>query len=125
MAIISIEDIIQNNKKIEIEKKKTLKLHLKQFGKEVIVRKITFEEFMEIDGKNADDEVIYNCLIEPKLNSDELVNKLMCRENPIEIVKKVFDRNTIKALSSKILEFSNLVSKDKDLVTEVIDDIKN
>lgn len=125
MAIISIEDLIQNNKKIDIEKKKILKLYLKQFRKEVIVRKITFEEFMEIDGKNADDEVVYNCLINPELNSDELVNKLMCRENPIEVVKKVFDRSTIKALSSKILEFSNLVSKDKDLVVEVIDDIKN
>lgn len=125
MAIITIEDLLKNKKKIEEEKNKLITLKLKEFDGEVKAKKLTFEEFMEIGEVDADEEVIYNCLVQPNLKVDELILKLNCQNNPIEVVKKVFSRKTIKALSSKILEHSELISKDKDLVFVVIDDIKN
>jgi hypothetical protein len=125
MAIITIEDLLKNKKKIEEEKNKLITLKLKEFDGEVKAKKLTFEEFMEIGEIDADEEVIYNCLVQPNLKVDELILKLNCQNNPIEVVKKVFSRKTIKALSSKILEHSELISKDKDLVSVVIDDIKN
>lgn len=125
MAIITIDDLLKNQKKIDEEKNKTFTFYLKELDGEVKAKKLTFEEFMEIEGKNADDEVIYNCLVQPNLKTDELINKLGCKDNPVEVVEKILSRKTIKALSTKILEYSDLVSKDKDLVSIVIDDIKN
>ena len=48
MAIITIEDLLKNKKKIEEEKNKLITLKLKEFDGEVKAKKLTFEEFMEI-----------------------------------------------------------------------------
>lgn len=123
--LITIDDLLKNKKIMEEKANVTLKLYLKELDGEIEVRKITFEEFMEIQGKLGDDEIIYNCCKSPNFKSDELINALEAKENPIEGVQKVLSRKTIKRVAAEILAFSDLISNDKDLVKIVKDDIKN
>lgn len=123
--LITINDLLKNKKAMEERANQTLKLHLKEIGGEIEVRKITFEEFLEIKGSLGDDEIIYNCCKSPNFKSDELINALEVKENPIEGVGKVLSRKTIKRVAAEILTFSDLISNDKDLVKVVKDDIKN
>ena len=123
--LITIDDLLKNKKAMEERANQILKLHLKEIGGEIEVRKIKFEEFLEIKGNNGDDEIIYNCCKSPNFKSDELINALGVKENPIEGVQKVLSRKTIKRVAAEILAFSDLITNDKDLVTVVKDDIKN
>lgn len=123
--LITIDDLLKNKKAMEEKANQSLKLHLKEIGGEIEVRKITFEEFLEIKGNLGDDEIIYNCCKSPNFKSDELINALEVKENPIEGVQKVLSRKTIKRVAAEILTFSDLITNEKDLVTVVKDDIKN
>lgn len=123
--MITINDLLNNKKKMEEKANKTLKLHLKELNGDIEVRKITFEEFMEINGQYADDEIIYNCCKVPSFKDNTLIESLGVKENPVEGVAKVISRSTIKKIATEILKFSELVTNDKDLVTIVENDIKN
>jgi hypothetical protein len=123
--LITIDDLLKNKKVMEEKANKTLKLHLKELNGDVEVRKITFEEFLEIQSNLGDDEIIYNCCKSPNFKSDELINALEVKENPVEGVQKVLSRKTIKRVAAEILKFSDLISNDNDLVTIVENDIKN
>lgn len=125
MSVITIEDLLNNKKKMELESAKTLVLNLKELDGDIEVRKLTFDEFLEIEGDRGDDEIIYNCCINPSFKDEKLVQALGVKENPIEGVEKVLSRKTIKRMTAEILKFSNLLSYDKDLVTVVADEVKN
>lgn len=122
--LITIDDLLKNKKIIEEKANETLKLHLKELNGEIVVRKINFEEFLEIKGDLGDDEIVYNCCKNPNFKSDELLNLLGVKENPIEGVQKVLTRKTIKKVASEILKFSDLIAEE-DTVTIVENDIKN
>lgn len=123
--LITIDDLLKNKEIIDEKANKTLKLHLKELDGEIEVRKITFDEFLEIKGNLGDDEIIYNCCKSPNFKSDELINSLNVKENPVEGVQKVLTRKTIKKVATEILKFSDLIVNEDDLVTIVNNDIKN
>lgn len=125
MSLISINDLIMHSKKIENDKKDKIKLKINELDGEMIFRKLTFEEFLEIKGPKSDDEIIYNCCLEPNLKSDELINKLGCGDNPIDVVEKIFTRATIYKISLEILNKSGLMLDKKGLVEIVADEVKN
>lgn len=125
MALITINDLLNNKKKMDAEASKTLKLHLKELDGEMELRKLSFDEFLEIEGAKADDEIVYNCSKSPNFKDENLVQSLGVKENPVEGVEKVLSRSTIRMISGEILKFSKLVTSNKDLVTIVDEEVKN
>jgi len=127
--LITIDDLLGNAEKLEA-KAKEIGLHkvkLKKLGKAIEIKKVKYQEWMDIlDTKDADldAELIYAAC--DTLHDRELINSLGCQDNPIEVVRKVFDRQTSHHLADYILEYSGLkIGVSKNYIEKVVDDIKN
>lgn len=127
--LITIEDLLGNAEKI-IKADKEIGLHkvkLKKLDKEIEVKKVPFQEWMDIletKGTDLDAELIYSAC--DMLHDDNLIESLGCTDNPIKVVRKVFNKQTVHHLSDYILEFSGLkIGDSDDFIEKVVSDIKN
>lgn len=127
--LITIDDLLGNAEKItKTDKEVGLhKIKLKKLDKEIEVKKVPYREWMDILGtKDADldAELIYSAC--DMLHDDTLIEKLGCKDNPINVVRKVFDKQTSHHLADYILEFSGLkIGNGEDYIEKVVSDIKN
>jgi len=129
MPLITIEDLLGNAKEIEKKEKATEKhtVKLKKLDKELEIRKVAYKEWMDILDSSEDDkdaEIIYSAC--EMLHDEHLIERLECKDNPTEVVRKVLDKRTVFHLAKYILDYSELSpGSPKDFVEKVLSDIKN
>lgn len=127
MAVLSIGDLIKNAQK---DKRTYLTLELAEFGGEVKLRVPTASEMLEYSEKyetenkaeveNFVNELVYTSFVEPKLNSEELLQTMKCVGNPYSVVDKIFADSKFK-----IFELLIGAMDSGEEVVKKIDIIKN
>ncbi len=123
MSIVTIDMLLGNKKKIEEESNKKLKLQIAELGGEILIRKITLDEFIEHD---KDSDFVYIACVEPNFKEEKLIEKTGSKLSPSSVVEKVLTAKTIRAIAREILEFSDLKEiNGENLATRVENDIKN
>lgn len=125
--MLSIEKLLEIKNSERGAKKEVVEtLILKEFGEKVKVRIPSPAEIQDYIKGNADEDmenIIYNCMIEPKLSNDALINAYKCENTPFKVVEKVFARETILHLGNHIIEGSNAML-EKYAIEKIVD-IKN
>lgn len=125
--LITIDDLLGNARELDKPKDDRFKVKLKKLNKEIEMRKLSFSEWtdiLETSNEDKDAEVIYTVC--SMLHDDTLITRLKCKNNPIDVVRKVFDRKTVYHLAQYILEISDLAfGKSEDYLEKVESDIKN
>lgn len=82
-------------------------------------------EYLDIlssDSNDKDAETLYGACIEPKLNSDSIINSLECKDNPELVVNKLFTHAEKTSIVKLLLEESGITGDN--LITKVAEDIK-
>ena len=123
MKNITVEMLLENNKKIE--NKNIIKVKVKELGGAVLELEVLSRmEILDILSSNStdkDSELIYTA---GKIFKDEkLITKLGCQMNPIEVVPKVLSQSTIVNISELLMKKAGW--NEKFTVEEVVDEIKN
>lgn len=123
--IVTVEDLLGQAKKRE--DKKTFKVYVTELDREIECNAISRKEYLDIvfsGTKDEDSEIIYNSC--PIFRNDDLIKKLKCELNPVDVVDKVLSASSIYALTKLILQQSEIengaVSKYVKLMEN---DIKN
>jgi hypothetical protein len=125
MAIVSIEDILTKSKELEKNQEKALEIEIKRLGGSIKLKKISRMEYLDIlssDSNDKDAETLYGACIEPKLNSDSIINSLECKDNPELVVNKLFTHAEKTSIVKLLLEESGITGDN--LITKVAEDIK-
>ncbi|NOW03234.1 hypothetical protein [Clostridium beijerinckii] len=131
--MLTIEKLIKDKKDIlkpaEKQKEVKEKLHIKSLDDDIEIVS-TDEDFVRECIDRADDKVsaeerlIYYCVSNPSLKSEELLKAYDCSDDPFGIVKKVFKKKeTIRAIANEIINISGVDLSSG--VTRVLDNIKN
>ncbi|MGL5745807.1 MAG: hypothetical protein ACRCXX_11785 [Cetobacterium sp.] len=125
--MLSIQKLLEIKKSERGAKEDVVEtLLLKEFGDNVKVRIPSPTEIQDYIKGNADDDmenIIYNCMIEPKLSSNELITAYACENTPFKVVSHVFARETILHLGNYIIEGSNAMLES--FTVQKVVDIKN
>lgn len=125
--LITIDDLLGNARELDKPKDDRFKVKLKKLNKEIEMRKLSFSEWTDISetsNEDKDAEVIYTVC--SMLHDDTLITRLKCKNNPIDVVRKVFDRKTVYHLTQYIFEISELAfGNSEDYLEKVVSDIKN
>ena len=125
MAIVSIEDILTKSKELEKNQEKALEIEINRLGGSIKLKKISRMEYLDIlssDSNDKDAETLYGACIEPKLNSDSIINSLECKDNPELVVNKLFTHAEKTSIVKLLLEESGITGDN--LITKVAEDIK-
>lgn len=125
MVIVSIEDILTKSKELEKNQEKALEIEIKRLGGSIKLKKISRMEYLDIlssDSNDKDAETLYGACIEPKLNSDSIINSLECKDNPELVVNKLFTHAEKTSIVKLLLEESGITGDN--LITKVAEDIK-
>lgn len=121
--LVTAEMLLENSKKINNEDRKKVKIFVKELDGEIECELLNKEDYTDLilsKEKDKDSEVIYNsCSI---FRDDKLIDKLGCKNNPINVVGKVLKDPTIYKLSDIILIASGY--GDTDLV-KLVEETKN
>lgn len=126
MAILTLNNLLEKSKEWDKNLKKDLIVTVERLGGDVKLKKISKFEYFDIiesDFKDKDAELLYNCCIDPKLSSDEVLNSFDCRDNPEEVVNKIFTHAEKTELAELVLKESGILGKD--IISKVSSDIKN
>ena len=125
--LITIDDLLGKAKELkEVEKAKGY-VKVKGYGKSIEIGKISVKEWADImDGSavDKDAELVYSACL--ALHDSHLIERLGCRNNPVDVVRKVFDNATVFHLANAIFEFSGLkTGLAEDHIEKVVEEIKN
>lgn len=124
MKVLTVQDLIHKKGIIEEDRKELINIDIKGLGV-FKFRKPTAEEIEMIyqQEKNGEELLIQTCSEQPNLADLELRKAFGMeeRENPIKIVKKIFNYGQIQGIAGKLLEASGL--NDKEI--KVVDEVKN
>ena len=125
--MLSIEKLIEKQCKSE---EKTIVIHIDQLGDDVKIRVPFMEEFKELLEKHKDNQanvkfdLVYQNMIEPKLNDDKLLTHFNCKDKPYLVVERIFGGAISDNISALILD-----EREKDntvkIVNDKIDAVKN
>ncbi|MGL5050910.1 MAG: hypothetical protein ACRC6E_09850 [Fusobacteriaceae bacterium] len=126
--MISIQDLIKlAQEKKTGGRKEIVEMFVKELNGNIKVEIPTPSELAELlEGKKEDEQamnVVYNCVIEPKLNDEILIQTLKCKEVPMQVVTKIMSRETLFQIAMMITNKSN--EKMSEYRVELIDTIKN
>lgn len=126
MAIVTIEDLLRNKKKLEEKAERTLKIEVEELGGEIVVRVPGVAEMMETLEKNVSSmeqakEIVYYNMVTPNLKDDILITNLKCSSNPIKVVEKVMSEDSIMKISTLIMQ----EAMGKTSIVKIVDEIKN
>ena len=121
--MLSIQDLIEKAYKRE---DKYITVKIERMGGEIKLRVPSSEEIYEAKDKyeNFSDlasELLYISCVEPKLNDERLIQHFKCKNNPVDVVEKVFGFEEKLQIADILLEES---SKKINEVRKV-DTIKN
>lgn len=122
--VLSIKDLIEKKGIIEEKRNEFLLIDVKDLGT-FKFRKPTTEEVETSyrQEKGGEELLIQTCSVEPNLADLELRKEFGMeeRENPIKIVKKIFNYGQIQGIAGKLLESAGL----KEEEVKVVDEVKN
>lgn len=119
---LTLTKLIDDKEKIASKKKITKEVYVEQLDATVTVgkpdRSLILESF-ELGSSEADDFLIYNCIVEPNLKDGELQKAYGCVE-PIDIIEKIFDLGSIKGIAEQALSMAGFDSK-----VTAVEELKN
>ncbi|MGL5051887.1 MAG: hypothetical protein ACRC6E_14845 [Fusobacteriaceae bacterium] len=126
MAIITINDLFKNQKKISNNKQRTIKMEVEELGGEIVLKVPNFSELMEVLEKQTTelekaDEIIYYNTLEPNFSDDKLITELKCNNNPQKVVSKVLSEDSRMKISTLLMK---VVTENTSYV-KVVGEIKN
>lgn len=119
MAIITVQELIEQRE--SINKRKKEKLTIKTSIGEVVAHKPSTTLMTEAMGLDEDNDayLVYNCIVEPNLKDKALQEAYECME-PLDIVHKVFEFGEIKAISDVLIKSIGVGKKlDHAIMEEV------
>ncbi|MDK4472308.1 regulator [Fusobacterium necrophorum] len=120
---ITVDLFLRNAEKLG--QKNKIKIFIEELGAEVEFDTLDRAKYLDLivgDTSDRDAEIIYYTC--EALRDDNLIERLECKLNPVEVVGKVLSGNSIYALASTILKESGY-SFENDVVKVVSDEIKN
>lgn len=90
--MLSIQDLIEKAYKRE---DKYITVKIERMGGEIKLRVPSSEELYELKEKHKDyavmaSDLVYSSCVEPKLNDERLIQHFKCKNNPCDVVDKVF-----------------------------------
>lgn len=121
--MLSIQELINNAYKRE---EKFITVKIERMNGEIKLRIPSSQELYEIQGKYKNfydlaSELVYTSCIEPKLNEEKLIQYFKCKNNPIDIVDKIFKfEEKLQIANIILMENSKNISEVKK-----VDAIKN
>ncbi|MGL5057519.1 MAG: hypothetical protein ACRC6A_09175 [Fusobacteriaceae bacterium] len=126
--MISIQDLIKlAQEKKTGGRKEIVEMFVKELNGNIKAEIPTPSELAELlEGKKEDEQamnLVYNCVIEPKLNDEILIQTLKCKEVPMQVVTKIMSRETLFQIAMMITNKSN--EKMSEYRVELIDTVKN
>lgn len=128
MALVTIQDLLSNKKRLDDDRNKKIRIHVEELGGEMVFKKLSPSEFLEItkdDTADNDAAIIYECCVEPNLKDDVLITNLKVKANPYEVIDKIMCGESKYQLANAILTNSKLVMEGKEIVKVIGEDIKN
>lgn len=121
--LITAEMLLENSKKINNENREKVKIFIKELNGEIECELLNKDDYLDLilsKEKDKDIEIIYNsCDI---FRDDKLIEKLGCKNNPLQVINKVLKDQTIYRLADLILVASGY--GDRDLVS-LVEETKN
>lgn len=126
MSLITIEDLMNNKKKLDNSKEKTINIFSEELGGEIKARIPRYTELMEILEEKLSideqaDKIIYYNSIEPDFSDDKLITAMKCNSKPYSVVSKVISEETRIQLANVIMQ----ETLKKGSIVKLADDIKN
>lgn len=125
--LITIDDLLGNAKGNKNKENEKCLVKIKGYDKEIELEKISTNDWGDIldsKEKDKDAELVYSAC--PLLRDTNLIETLGCKNNPLKVVREVFDNPTIFHLANLIMEFSGLKTGNaEDYIEKVVSDIKN
>ncbi len=121
--MLSIQDLIEKAYKRE---EKYITVKIEKMEGEIKLRVPFSEEIHEIRQKYKDystmaSDLVYSSCVEPKLNDEKLIQHFKCKDNPCDVVDKIFGFDVKLGIADILLEEN---SKDISKI-EKTDTIKN
>ncbi|MGL5050755.1 MAG: hypothetical protein ACRC6E_09070 [Fusobacteriaceae bacterium] len=126
MAIITINDLFSNKKRLAEKVQRTVKLEVEELGGEMILKIPTFTDLMELIEKSISDlekadEIIYYNSVEPNFSNEKLISELKCTNNPTKVVSKVLSEESRMKISTLLMNEAT----EKQNFVKIVDEIKN
>lgn len=119
---LTLAKLIDDKEKSVGDKKVTKEVYIEQLDATVTIEKpnrsLILESF-ELGSSEADDFLIYNCIVEPNLKDKELQKVYGCIE-PTDIIEKIFDLGSIKGIAEQALSMAGFDSK-----VTAVEELKN
>ena len=123
---LTLDELIRRKVQIQEAKKqrKTQDLYIDSLGGTITITEPTKEILIDVTNMDKDTYsinkyVVYNCVTEPNLKSQELQDTYECAE-PYDIVDKLFSYGEVMQLGSYLNQLSGLTSG-----VEKLEEIKN
>lgn len=127
---LTIENLLESKGIIEGETGvKTTNLDIKRLGGEITIQSLDPKKLEQIlkeanSGKSTlelNKKIIYMSVIDPNLKDNELLKGYGCKNNPYEIVEKIFTITEIGIIADKIAKLNGLddVKNLEDFVVEI------
>ena len=121
--MLSIQDLIEKAYKRE---DKYITVKIERMRGEIKLRVPSSEELYELKEKHKDyavmaSDLVYSSCVEPKLNDERLIQHFKCKNNPVDVVEKVF------GFEEKLQIADILLEESSSKINEVrkVDTIKN
>lgn len=115
--------IARKDEILEKQKKKTAEIFVKSLNGSVTIesaeRRLVLEA-QEMTGAEADDFIVFNCVVEPRLKEEQLQKEFGCVA-PREIVEKLFTAGEIAQIAAQVMKLSGYEAG----AVKLVEDIKN
>lgn len=118
---VTIKELIAQKESFDKRKNQTRELYVASLEGTVTIRKPSRElclDALEMD-KTGDQYLVYNCIVEPNLKSEELQKEFGC-VTPMEIIEKIFEPGEVASIAKACVELAGYGDSVK-----VVDEIKN
>ncbi|ENZ33289.1 hypothetical protein HMPREF1084_01757 [Clostridium butyricum 60E.3] len=127
---LTIDNLLENKGLIEKQTGvKTTNLMIKRLGGEITIQSLEPKKLEQVikeasAGKSTlelNKKIVYMSVIDPNLKDNELLKGYGCKNNPYDIVEKIFTITEIGIIADKIAELNGLdeVKNLDDFVVEI------